>query len=281
MSARTESIRSRTIFLIAVSLGVCALGLLLNSLAPGARGPVVAAMLLAMAAGLKTRSLNWTSQRVLAGLVGGSGIAVLYFTSIEAGQSGSALIGLSLALFCGIVTAIVRTAIGSADSSIVPESASEDTSEPIPTMPRHDVDQPALSDLESKLLAGLDDRIVDEENESDEVSTLELGDLDETVTQSWQRRQSRDGERLEGQVRVRFAAGERRVVLHVPIAPAFQTVPECFCEPEDPSRFAAETDTLRPYGIRTVIRRCGESNSEATTLLWMVLEGRRAEAKAA
>ncbi len=71
----------------------------------------------------------------------------------------------------------------------------------------------------------------------------------------WQARAVRDGhETLEGGMRVRFAAGVKQVALHLPFAPAFESLPTFDAEPLDDAEIEIVVTSLHAYGVRLEVR---------------------------
>ena len=71
----------------------------------------------------------------------------------------------------------------------------------------------------------------------------------------WQARAVRDGqETLEGGMRVRFAAGVKQVALHLPFAPAFESLPSFDAEALDDADVEVVVTSLHAYGVRLEVR---------------------------
>jgi hypothetical protein len=73
---------------------------------------------------------------------------------------------------------------------------------------------------------------------------------DDTVTQQLVRRQTDDGETIEGWVRVDFSARQRHAVAHVAICPPLARVPQCFAEQSDGPSAAIKVAQVLSYGVR-------------------------------
>ena len=71
----------------------------------------------------------------------------------------------------------------------------------------------------------------------------------------WQTRAVRDGqETLAGGMRVRFAAGVKQVALHLPFAPAFESLPSFDAEALDDADVEVVVTSLHAYGVRLEVR---------------------------
>ncbi|MBS0204513.1 MAG: hypothetical protein JSS49_16540 [Planctomycetes bacterium] len=88
----------------------------------------------------------------------------------------------------------------------------------------------------------------DSEAESDENQTLWLS-----------RRQSDNGEQIEGWVRVPFASGQRETVIHVAFCPPLAHVPAVETEDLDGVGLEIRVAAVFPFGARLSVRRSGPS----------------------
>jgi hypothetical protein len=78
-------------------------------------------------------------------------------------------------------------------------------------------------------------------------------------------RQSRsidaDGcDRLEGHLRIDFAAGQKQAVTHVPFSPPFARTPEVECEVLDDADVRLKPAAIYTYGVRLEARRSGDTS---------------------
>lgn len=120
--------------------------------------------------------------------------------------------------------------------------------------------------------------LMDEES----LSSLAEEQCDENgqVLQSWTRLRLPDGtERLEGLVTVLFAADQRVQHFHVPFSPAFEQLPEGWCECDDDAS-QAEFNVLQTYGARLTVRRPAKDlqSSAVDVSIMLVSQGKRVSA---
>lgn len=105
----------------------------------------------------------------------------------------------------------------------------------------------------------------------EESEPTEVGESDGEVVQSWTRvRLGDQSERLEGTIHLHFQAGERIQHCHIPLSPAFSTIPEAWSECHDDS-FQAEFTTLQTYGVRLTVRRSMHDLDACTTEVSVML----------
>ena len=100
------------------------------------------------------------------------------------------------------------------------------------------------------------------------------------VLQSWTRYRQADGtERLEGQVTILFSAGQRVQHYHVPFSPAFEQLPQGWCECDDDAS-QAEFNLLQTYGARLTVRRSAKDlqSSAVEVSMMLVSEGKSVSA---
>jgi hypothetical protein len=81
------------------------------------------------------------------------------------------------------------------------------------------------------------------------------------------RRASPEREWMEVQLRAAFAAGERQISLHLPIAPPFPVSPEVDCEPLDEFPLEITVGACHPYGIRIDVARSGDFATPLVTTI--------------
>ena len=67
------------------------------------------------------------------------------------------------------------------------------------------------------------------------------------------------GEMVEGTARIRFLAGQKKVNVHVPFAPALPGIPEVECESVGDQVLRLKVPVRQPYGIRIEARRSDAS----------------------
>lgn len=82
-------------------------------------------------------------------------------------------------------------------------------------------------------------------------------DLDDSLTLWLARRQTDDGEQIEGWVRVRFAAGQRETTVHVAFCPPMSVCPEIETEELDGAGLEIRVAAVFPFGVRLTVRRSG------------------------
>ncbi len=93
----------------------------------------------------------------------------------------------------------------------------------------------------------------------------------ETITQTWTRIRTFSGEeRFEGSIRVAFAENQKLYNLHLPIYPAFETIPSVWCETEE-ADLTTDIDTKQTYGVRIRVRRQGNTSESLETNLFVVM----------
>ncbi|QDT35312.1 hypothetical protein [Thalassoglobus polymorphus] len=178
--------------------------------------------------------------RALASLILGSILACLFTASLISFETPLSM-GISAAMF-GIVLCVIPLT-----AAFVNDSESQ---EPEPVLV-----SPTISETPENLQA------CDEESET----------AAEEILQSWQRFRLIDGtERLEGTLSVHFLAGERIRHCHLPVSPAFQSVPEGWCESSD-SDVQVEFSLLQTYGVRVSARRGLRNLDDRTIELSIVL----------
>ncbi len=128
------------------------------------------------------------------------------------------------------------------------------------------VRDPKALETKNELTARLIDDV------SKELQPIEvLNEPDEEMLQSWQRVRLFDGsERIEGTLTVHFQPGERIRHCHLPISPAFLSLPEGWCESSDPD-IQVEFSLLQTYGVRISARRGLQCSAACTTELTIVI----------
>ncbi len=105
----------------------------------------------------------------------------------------------------------------------------------------------------------------------EESGSTEVGESDGELIQSWTRVRMRDQtEKHEGTIHLHFRAGERIQHCHIPLSPAFATIPEAWSECHNDS-FRAEFTTLQTYGVRLTVRRSMHDLEECTTEVSVML----------
>ncbi len=119
-----------------------------------------------------------------------------------------------------------------------------------------------LSDLNKPVIPAdapsLDDILTTDLEETEAVG-------DGEIVQSWTRVRLADHtERLEGTIHLHFRAGEQIQHCHIPLSPAFSTIPEAWSECHDDS-FRSEFTTLQTYGVRLTVRRSIHDLDECST----------------
>ncbi len=177
----------------------------------------------------------------IASLILGSILACLFTASLISFETPLSM-GISAAMF-GIVSCAIPVTAALAKNSEPQESA-----------------EPALAS------PTVSEASVDIQ-ESDEESEMEA----EEILQSWRRFRLFDGtERLEGTLSVHFLSGERIRHCHLPVSPAFQSLPEGWCESSD-ADVQVEFSLLQTYGVRVSARRGLRSLDERTIELTIVL----------
>jgi len=82
------------------------------------------------------------------------------------------------------------------------------------------------------------------------------------VSQCLTRTRSQDqGERIEGTVRVEFAAGQKVAVVHVPFVPPLPRVPRIECHLMDGAELRVKVAAAHTYGMRIEARRTGSADA--------------------
>lgn len=101
-------------------------------------------------------------------------------------------------------------------------------------------------------------------DQSIEVELVETGDDsgedadDDSLTLWLSRRQTEDGEQIEGWVRAHFAAGQRETTIHVAFCPPMSACPEIETEELDGAGLEIRVAAVFPFGVRLSVRRSGE-----------------------
>ena len=147
----------------------------------------------------------------------------------------------------------------------------KNTAEAIPKVSGQREQQSLLAETESL------DHFLIAKLAGDESSVVELETDDQSegeTLQTWTRvRLCDQSERLEGTVRLHFRAGERIQHCHIPISPAFSTIPEGWSECDDDS-FRSELTTRQTYGVRLTVKRSMQDLAEGTVNVSVLLLGK-------
>ena len=86
---------------------------------------------------------------------------------------------------------------------------------------------------------------------------------EDELVQTWSRA-LRDGtEVIEAEVSARFAAGERQVLVHIPIQPVLASTPVVECEPVEAAAVDLHVDLATPFGVRIRATRSDDVKSPA------------------
>lgn len=103
--------------------------------------------------------------------------------------------------------------------------------------------------------------------------------LDDSLTLWLARRQTDDGEQIEGWARVHFAAGQRETVVHVAFCPPMSACPEMETEELDGAGLEIRVAAVFPFGVRLSVRRSGaldERNTDRIGFIAQALPAQRA-----
>ena len=60
---------------------------------------------------------------------------------------------------------------------------------------------------------------------------------------------------LRDRITVRFTAGQKTAVVHLPFTPPLESIPEIECEPSDDADVRLRTAAVQTYGARIEVRR--------------------------
>jgi len=125
--------------------------------------------------------------------------------------------------------------------------------------------------LASQFTAGdLETAFDDEEDEESE------DDADEDLTLWLSRRQTTDGEQIEGWVRVQFAPGQRETAIHVAFCPPLSGSPEIETEDLNGVGLEIRVAAVFPFGARLSVRRSDSLEERHTGRIGFVAQVRSA-----
>lgn len=122
--------------------------------------------------------------------------------------------------------------------------------------------------------------IVSSSSESSAVTNPETLPPDELV-QTWSRTVTEGTESIEAEVAARFAAGERQVLIHIPIQPVLSASPAVECEPVDGSDLDLSVDLVTPFGVRIRATRGGDAKAPACMAVAVLMSAETAVSDAA
>lgn len=112
------------------------------------------------------------------------------------------------------------------------------------------------------------------------VSEPETSSPDEVV-QTWSRTVTEGTTSIEAEVAARFAAGERQVLIHIPIQPVLAASPAVECEPVDGSDLDLSVDLVTPFGVRIRATRGGDVKAPACIAVAVLMSAETAVSDAA
>jgi hypothetical protein len=122
--------------------------------------------------------------------------------------------------------------------------------------------------------------IVSSSSGSSAVNNPETLPPDELV-QTWSRTVTEGTESIEAEVAARFAAGERQVLIHIPIQPVLSASPAVECEPVDGSDLDLSVDLVTPFGVRIRATRGGDAKAPACMAVAVLMSAETAVSDAA
>ena len=101
------------------------------------------------------------------------------------------------------------------------------------------------------------------------------------LVQTWSRTVTEGTESIEAEVAARFAAGERQVLIHIPIQPVLAASPAVECEPVDGSDLDLSVDLVTPFGVRIRATRGGDAQAPACIAVAVLMSAETAVSDAA
>lgn len=101
------------------------------------------------------------------------------------------------------------------------------------------------------------------------------------LVQTWSRTLTEGTESIEAEVAARFAAGERQVLIHIPIQPVLAASPAVECEPVDGSDLDLSVDLVTPFGVRIRATRGGDAKAPACIAVAVLMSAETAVSDAA
>lgn len=114
---------------------------------------------------------------------------------------------------------------------------------------------------------------------------LTTGPLEDVLPDHVQQTLSRylaDGrDHLEACVRIRFEPGQQSAIVHLPIQPAMQGVPDVECEPVGEEELRITVDPAQPYGVRLLCRRPAQSKEAGEAIVSVLISADRTARAAA
>ncbi len=122
--------------------------------------------------------------------------------------------------------------------------------------------------------------IVSSSSESSALNNPETLPPDELV-QTWSRTVTEGTESIEAEVAARFAAGERQVLIHIPIQPVLSASPAVECEPVDGGDLDLSVDLVTPFGVRIRATRGGDAKAPACMAVAVLMSAETAVSDAA
>jgi hypothetical protein len=166
-------------------------------------------------------------------------LAGLLFGLLVARDSSAGIVSVAVMTLTWAVAAAVRIrpAIG-AEFFAARLSSTKTEPNALPTACTSSSNSADSVELEQSALAMTSPRVPDE-NDDDPSLQLQL-----------RRCRTEEGESIEIQARLEFAAGAREAVLHVPFWPALSASPVVECEPLDADDIELRVTSAEPYGLR-------------------------------
>jgi len=169
-------------------------------------------------------------------LSGGASPTGLVFRTLLAGAATLAAVGAPLRRLAEeVIRELAGELASGADTSVQPVAKAVDTvsTEPFPAAPAPVAIRPA-------------DAIAEDE-----------------LVQTWSRTLRGGSEVIEAEVSARFAAGERQVLVHIPIQPVLASTPVVECEPVEAVAIDLQVDLVTPFGVRIRATRSDDVKTPA------------------
>lgn len=216
---------------------------------PGLLGIVPVLAISALGMFVRERRINFTAPLLLLG-----GIVACWMSTVwlSGGSTTNSILlaATGLTLVCSIC--VVLVSFREEDEELV---ATEDSSELLEQ----------VGPTESPFLENV---LITDSAESEQT---EVDENEGELMQTWTRVRLDDlTERLEGTIQLHFRAGERIQHCHIPLSPAFATIPQAWSECHDDS-FRAEFTTLQTYGVRLTVKRSMHDLDACTTEVSVML----------
>lgn len=182
------------------------------------------------------------------------------------------LVAIVALVLWGLVAVEPRTAASSGDPRAVDKPDGAKVGEDSVLIEARNVPTPSLPVLDEST----DDELAETGNGIDEEAADEL---DGSLTLWLARRQTDEGEQIEGWVRVPFAAGQRETTVHVAFCPPMSACPEIETEELDGAGLEIRVAAVFPFGVRLSVRRSGkldDRNSDRIGFIAQALPAQRA-----